>query len=184
MHDTFKNLSGYLQIIRKNKLTGELDKIITLPNLITYDATNLLARSIAGQAASYINKVAIQYYTDAGAYTDNDPPGFNPAATDRISDLTIDNSNVAYFELPILSTSFTGLPTEDAASTIQTSNVITFYSAIDDDNGTEMQNKFMVGAGLLGVSNGSQLLFSHQYIPLIQKLEFYQLLINWSVRFS
>jgi hypothetical protein len=93
---------------------------------------------------------------------------------------------VSKLDVPVLATTFSGIPTtnDPLAASIQTANAITFHGAVDDDNGNAMNNLFMVGAGLVGTSAGNTLLVAHQYIPLIEKLPFYQLLINWTIRFS
>ncbi len=183
--ETLKAQEGFIQVLRKHIPTGKIDIVHTQKNLITYDATNLMARSISGQGPSYVNQIAVQYFTDSSGKTDNDDPGLVPDRADHVSTLSSDMS-IGVLTLPVLTTTFAGIPSvnSDDVKLIQNSNVVTFFTAIDDDNGTTINNKFMVGAGLLGVTAGQNVLFAHQYIPLIEKLPFYQLLINWSIRFS
>jgi hypothetical protein len=186
LREKVKPACGFLQVLRKSP-EGKIDLIYTTQNLITFDATNLFARSIAGQQSSYVNRIGVQYYTDSAnpaGQADNVPAGLVPVRTDRYADLT--STDISKLDLPILSYTFSGIPTtaDPLAKIIQTSNAITFHSAVDDDTGGSMNNLFMLGAGLVGVSGGVDVLVAHQYIPLIQKLPFYQLLINWTIRFS
>jgi hypothetical protein len=175
---------GFIQIIRKDP-SGKIDLVYTKPNLITYDATNLMAAAIAGQGSAYVNKIAIQHYTNIEPVMDNDDPGLVPLRTDRLLDLSSD-PDITVVTLPVLATVFSSIPTtgDPPVKLIQRANAVTFTTAIDDDNGASMNDRFVLGAGLVGVVNGEQVLFAHQYFPLIEKLPFFQLLINWTIRFS
>ena len=176
LHEKIKPACGFLQVLRKSP-EGKIDLVYTAQNLITFDATNLFARSIAGQQSSYINRIGVQYYEDSAnpaGQADNVPAGLVPVRTDRYADL-VDTGYIGCLNLPILSYTFSGIPTtaDPLAKIIQTSNAITFHSAVDDDTGGSMNNLFMLGAGLVGVSGGVDVLAAHQFIPLIQKLPFY-----------
>ena len=183
--------TGFLQVLRKSP-SGKIDIVQTIPNLITFDATNLFARAMAGQQGSYVNRISVQYYHDPlnpGGQSDNVVTGLLPNRTDRYADLTSQvggNPYIDQLDLPVLSTTFSGIPTtaDPLVKTIQTSNAVTFHAAVDDDSGGLMNNKFMIGAGMVGLSSGLDTLVAHQFIPMIQKLPFYQLLINWTIRFS
>jgi hypothetical protein len=191
LHERIKPASGFLQILRKSP-EGKIELVHTVQNLITFDATNLFARSIAGQQSSYVNRISIQYYHDAAdppGQADNVSPGLLPVRTDRYADLVSEvggNPYIDVLDLPILSYTFSGIPTTDdpLADTIQTANAITFHAAVDDDSGGDLNNLFVIGAGLVGISAGVDVLVAHQYVPMIEKLPFYQLLINWTIRFS
>jgi hypothetical protein len=190
LQDSFGGMQGFVEI--KVYDGDELVNVICTPNIITYTATNIMAR-VLGRDGTYAPTHIWVGGTDAA-----DVPGFpgpltpTTAVNREDTGLSSDTDDSVVLssvrrELPIVSRAFISSPT--ASNTLpeqQTSNVISFTAilpAVPEDGLPSVNGKSFFEAGIITKLGASNVLFSHQFHEPIEKLNNFQLVYTWAIRF-
>ena len=152
-------------------------------NVITYTATNIFARSLGGDTSFNPSHILV-----GGS---NIIPGVFPTVSredtelDASTDPVVDPVNHIRSALPIATSSFTSSPTDtNTQPAQQNSNVVTYTAVMPgfpDD--TDLNGKNFFEAGIISKVGSSDFLVTHQFHEAIQKLEGFQLVYTWSIRF-
>tara|TARA_R110000851_G_scaffold65195_10_gene148041 strand:- start:359 stop:928 length:570 start_codon:yes stop_codon:yes gene_type:complete len=181
--DNFAGFQGFVEI--KVYDGDRLVDVVCTPNIITFTATNIMARTL-GMDQSYapthmwvggtdfadLPGVPVVDRTDSSLSSSSDP-GVNPIRVRR--------------ELPIVARSFLSVPTvSNTSPEQQTSNVVQFTAilpAIPEDGLPSVDGKSFFEAGIITKLGSTNLLFSHQFHAAIEKLNNFQLVYTWAIRF-
>jgi hypothetical protein len=152
-------------------------------NVITYTATNIFSRSLGGDATYNPTHIWVGGSTTV--------PGVFPTVTredttlDASTDPVLDPVNNVRIALPIASRGFGAAPTStNTQPSQQNNNVVTFtaiMSGFPDDPNLNGKNFFE--AGIISRIGSTDLLMTHQFHVAIEKLEGFQLVYTWSIRF-
>ena len=179
MLDSYPNFQGFLEVSSVDPL-GKIVNSVFIKNVITYKATNILARSLGGDASYNPTHIWV-----GGAAAAPSLPTVSRSDTSlsTASDPASDPTNVRS-ELLIASKSYSSSPTTGAPSGQQNNNVVTFTAimpAIPTDS--SLNTKYFFEAGIITKIGTENILFSHQAHTAIQKLQGFQLVYTWSIRF-
>jgi len=182
--DNFAGFQGFVEI--KVYDGDKLVDVICTPNIITFTATNIMARTL-GLDQSYAPTHILVGGTDLA-----DIPGAFPAVTRNDTSLSsaTDSGVVASAvrrELPIVARSFLSVPTtSNTFPEQQTSNVVSFTAilpAVPEDGLPSVDGKSFFEAGIITKLGSTNVLFSHQFHAAIEKLNNFQLVYTWAIRF-
>lgn len=162
---------------------GNIVRVVHAKNVITYTATNIFARSLGGDATYNPTHIHV-----GGS---NTVPGVFPpvdredTTLDSSTDPNVDPVNNVRSLLPIVSKGFTSSPTTTNSQPDQQNNNVVSFTAImsgfPDDPTLNGKNFFE--AGIITKIGDTELLMTHQFHEAIEKLEGFQLVYTWSIRF-
>jgi len=190
LEDGFAGMQGFVEI--KVYDGDKLVDIICTPNIITFTATNIMAR-VLGRDQAYAPTHILVGGTDP-----TDIPGFptftpSTAVTREDTSLSSDTNDLVVLsavrrELPIVSRGFQSSPSPSNTTSPeqQTSNVVTFTAilpAVPEDGLPSVDGKSFFEAGIITKLGSTNLLFSHQFHEPIEKLNNFQLVYTWAIRF-
>ena len=179
MLDNYNSFQGFLEVASLDP-SGKICKKVFIQNIITYKATNILARSLGGDETYNPTHIWVGGTTSAPAL-----PAVSRSDTtlSTSSDPDVSVNNVRS-ELNISSRAYSSSATTGAPSGQQNNNVVTFSAvmpAIPSD--TTLNNKYFFEAGIITKIGTENILFAHQSHTAIQKLQGFQLVYTWSIRF-
>lgn len=181
LNTNYANFQGFLEI-HKYGLNGELLSSSFGKNVITYTATNILARSLGGDATYNPTHIWV-----GGASTANVP---SPLPVVSRSDTTLDTEtdplaragNVRS-ELPIASVIYTGVSTSGAPSGQQNNNIVTYTAVMPQyPDDPSLAGKSFFEAGIITKIGSTNLLFSHLFHTAQTKEDGTTLVYTWSIR--
>ena len=174
-----KEIKGHVQWFKVCRETGEKSLEYEAENTITYLATNIMAKSIAGLPDYKITHIYGEH-ADPGfsGYSEGSLNGLSSTRSDTIDDLRTSPRSTTGAEEPVLITSFAtttenppGTPVSD-----YTNNIATFTAIFSDPS---LDGEIFVGAGLMTLVSGTELLFAHQYRPALIKLISFDIQVSW-----
>jgi len=189
--EEYKKYSGHLQIRILNS-KGEIERIVDQPNIITYSASNILAHTLSGNTDYKISHIL------AGGSEEAHIPLSMPTVSREDIVLHLQGEETykgsGYYgvysdvivELPIITPVFAANPV-DGAEDYQTENMVSFFGimpGVVPSGYPDFQNKFFYESGLIVNFGTSYVLFSHLFHTPIQKLENFQLVYIWNIRFK
>jgi len=160
---------GHIRIYNREISTGIKTKLVDKPNMITYEGTEVLVKSLANLPHWGITHIYGEYGTDfaagvlvgAAAKTDTVSIMRNPPGR-----LTTDA------EETILHNSF------QRSNNNYTDNVVSFYASISNST---LDGSVFGGAGLVMNYSGNEYLVAHQFYTGITKLVGHEIVIIWSI---
>jgi hypothetical protein len=176
-------MKGHVQWTLIDKATGAQSLEYEAENTITFLATNIMAKSIAGLPDYKITHIYGEHADPGGSgYIEGSLNGLSSMRADTIADLQTSPRSTAGAEEPVLVTNFS-TTTENppgAPVTDYTDNIATFTAIFSDPS---LDGRIFVGAGLMTLVAGTELLFAHQYRPALIKLSSFDIQVAWSVRY-
>lgn len=173
-------MQGFLEV-KSISPEGEVKDRAFVKNVITFGATNILARCLGGDLTFKPTHFII------GGSVPASVPGTFPTVSrsDTDLDINIADPNNSKAEIPISSVAYSASPTTGAPTGQQTTNVVTFTAilpAVPSD--ATLNGRSFYEAGIITKIGSTNTLFSHQFHSAIQKLEGFQLVYTWSVRLT
>lgn len=175
-------MKGFLQVLIRDKKSGQLSKISQTNNLIVYQSGDILAKISAGDSSFAPTHIYGEHVPGA-TYVDGNPSGLSAALTDQIAQLRVAPRSTTGAEEAIVSKSFnytTEYPVGTPVSYWIHNHVI--YTAVISD--ASVDTRQFIGAGLVTVVNGQEYLFAHTYHNVITKLSSFELVYIWTVRYT
>ena len=179
--DTVPEFQGFLKD-KKIDPKGKVVQVVYTKNVITFTATNILARSLGGDTTYSPTHILV-----GGSVTPS-PPITVTRSDVELSSLTDDVAdpvNNARELLPIASAGYTGVSTTGAPVGQQNNNVVTYTAVMPAfPSNLNLDGKKFYEAGIITRIGTSELLFSHQFHEPVEKLSGFQLVYTWSIRFQ
>ena len=177
--ESYQAYQGFLRIAKVRESDGEIVEIVNVKNVITYTATNLMARSIAGDVTYKVSTFRVGGKTGAASV---------PAGTATRDDTELDIL-VAYpgddpeiVEFPAISPSYTGEASPgNGAPELQNNNIVTFTGIMPSQG--SFDGKHFHEAGLFASVGGGLTMFSHQFHTPIEKQNGFNLVYTWSIKY-
>lgn len=160
---------GHIRVFSKEIATGKNTIIVDKPNIITYEGTEVLVKSLANIPHWGITHIYGEYGTDfvagvlVGTATKIDTVSTMRNAPGKLT---------TGAEEPILHNSF------QRTNNNYSDNVVSFYASISD---SALDTKVFGGAGLIMRYNSMEYLVAHQYFTGITKLAGHEIVIIWSI---
>ena len=151
-------------------------------NIITYTGTNLFARSLGGQLASNPTHILVGGSTIIpGVFP---PVNREDTELDSVTDPVVNPAH-SRSELEIVAVGFSSAPNIlNSSPETQNNNVVTFTAIMPGfPTDLTLNGKSFFEAGIINKQGSTNLLMTHQFHTAIQKLEGFQLVYTWSVRF-
>ena len=180
--DTHRKRRGRVTWSLIDKKSGIVIPNYAAENTITFLATNVMAKSIAGDPNYKITHIYGEHADPGGSgYSEGSLNGLSSARSDTIDTLRTSPRSTTGAEVPVLTTGFSttteisGSPTTDYDK-----NVVTFTSIFSDPS---LDGRIFVGAGLMTVIGASEILFAHQYRPALIKLSSFDIQVAWSIEY-
>ncbi len=170
---------GFLRIEKVRESDGEIIQIVNVANIITYTATNLMARGIAGDIQYKISFFRVGGKTGAASV---------PAGTATRDDTELDiltafpGDDPQIVEFPAISPSFTGEASpSNGDPSLQYNNIVTFTGIMPSEG--SFDGKYFHEAGMFAKVADEYIMFSHQFhVPIIKDNGF-NLVYTWSIKF-
>jgi len=178
-----KSGMGFLEVKKINP-AGEIVQVVYVKNVITFTATNIMARSLGGDATYNPTHIIV-----GGSLIPVAPIAVSRSDIE-LSTLTNDDPitggdpvNNARELIPVSSPGFTGISTAGAPTGQQNNNVVTFTGVMPAfPTNPNLDGKKFYEAGIITKIGTSELLFSHQFHAPVEKLAGFQLVYTWSIR--
>ena len=175
-------VSGYVTWKRICNTTGKVLKSETFKNLITYQGSTVLNKSLAGVPGFKVTHIYGEHADPGGSgYVEGSLNGLSTDRQDTVETLRTSPRETTDAEVPILLSSFattteiSGVPTTDYDQ-----NITSYFGVIDNP---ALDGRIFVGSGLVTQINDSEILVTHQYRPALIKLSSFHINIIWSLRF-
>jgi len=177
-----KRMSGRVTWRAVCKKTGEVLFEETVANLITYEATQVIAKSLGGDPSYKISHIYGEHADPGGSgYIEGSLNGLVAARADTIATMRTSPRTTTGAEVPVLTTAFGttvdigGVPTTDYDQ-----NVLTVTAIFSDSS---LDGRIFVGAGLVTKIGTVELLFGHSYRAALIKLSSFDIQVAWSSRY-
>lgn len=181
--EDYRPFEGRLTVAQVCAKTGRIYKYETNKNIITFRAADVMAKRLGDD-----NSFQISHLIAGG---DTTTPGVFPAVArtdtelDPITDPGIDPARVRV-ELPVVSPSFSVIASPSAPAGLQQHNVVTFTAimpALPGPGDPAFNGKEFFEAGLIARVGSDDILFNHLFHSGVEKLEDFQLVYTWAIRF-
>ena len=179
--DSYDNrrTAGFLRIIEIDESTGEISRILAEKNIITYTATNIIARTLSGDVNYKISNFLLGGKDGAAP----DPAGV-AAREDSVMDVLTSyaGDNPIVVDVPAVSPQFTGIASPTNASPAQqTDNLVTFTGIMPSEG--SFNGKWFHEAGCIARVGAIDYMFAHVFYTPVEKKLGFNLIYTWSFRF-
>jgi hypothetical protein len=166
---------GKISFEIRDSASGKTEKIITVPNVITYQGATVLAKSITGDLQYRITHIYGEYADPAvSGYVAGSTNGLVASKSDTIGTMRSSPRYTEYAESEVITA------THYTSGTNYYNNIVTFSASWDDEN---LDDNLVVGAGLICSIGNSELLYAHAYVPAILKTAGKEIVCHWSQLF-
>jgi hypothetical protein len=167
--------AGFIKLVERDKATKEITKIIEVKNTVTYEGAKVLAHAIAGDNIYHVTHIYGEHADQAGSgYIPGTLNGLVASKTDTIDVLRTPPRTTVNAESPVIMANY-------LSSDVQyNDNVVTFTASWSSDL---IDNRIVVGAGLVVQVAGGEILYAHAYFPAQIKNPGKELICHWSQLF-
>ena len=172
--DNFGLKGGFINIVIKNKHTGEITFRKTLNNLITYGAATIAAKAYAGDSKYHITHIYGEHVLSGGGYVEGSLNGMAALQSDTVDVLRAGTRLTEHTENAIITPSY--YTSNDAYY----NNVVTFTASWDGEN---LAGHLMQGAGLVAQVNNIEHLCAHAYFKALPIQTDEEMICHWSQLF-